>query len=63
MLQAVTDALGTVIQWVGSVISALITGGDTPGALNPLLPLFAIGVAVSALLLGVKAIKSFTWGS
>lgn len=60
MLEAVTSALTTVISWVGTVITALTS---TTGALNALLPLFAIGVAVSALLLGVKAIKSFTWGS
>lgn len=63
MLQAVTSALTTVIGWVGSVVSALVTGGETPGALNGLLPLLAVGVAVSALMLGVKAIRSFAWGA
>ena len=63
MLNAVTSALGTVIGWVGAVVSAVVTGGDTPGALNALLPLLAVGVAVSALLLGVKAIRSFAWGA
>ena len=60
MLEAVTTALGTVLDWVGTVINALV---GTDGALAPLLPLFAIGVAISALLLGVKVIKSFIWGS
>lgn len=60
MLDAVTSALGTVIQWVGSVVTALTT---TNGALAPLLPLLAIGVAVSALMLGVRAIRSFAWGA
>lgn len=60
MLTAVTDALGTVITWTGTVITALTS---TSGGLNALLPLFAITVAVSALLLGVKVIKSFVWGS
>lgn len=60
MIEAVTTALTTVIGWVGTVITAL-TG--TSGALNGLLPLFAIGVAISALLLGVKVIRSFTWGN
>lgn len=60
MLEAVTTALSTVIEWVGSVVTAL-TGTD--GALAPLLPLLAIGVAISALMLGVKAIKSFAWGT
>lgn len=59
MLQAVTSALTTVITWVGTVVSALL--GE--GALNELLPLFAIGVAISSLLLGIKVIKSLIWGS
>lgn len=59
MVEAVTAAIGTVIGWVGTVISAL-TG---TGALSALLPLFAIGIAISALLLGVKIIKSVVWGA
>lgn len=60
MLSAVTSALSTVIEWVGTVVTALV-GAD--GALSELLPLLAIGVAISALMLGVKAIKSFIWGA
>lgn len=60
MLEAVTTGLTTVIGWVGSVVTALTT---TNGELSALLPLLAIGVAVSALMLGVKAIKSFIWGA
>lgn len=60
MIEAVTTALTTVIGWVGTVVTAL-TGES--GALAGLLPLLAIGVAVSALMLGVKAIRSFAWGA
>lgn len=60
MLDAVTSGLTTVISWVGSVVDALVT---TDGALSALLPLLAIGVAVSALMLGIKAIRSFIWGA
>ena len=60
MIAAVTSALTTVIGWVGTVVTAL-TGES--GALAGLLPLLAIGVAVSALMLGVKAIRSFAWGA
>lgn len=60
MMEAVTTALGTVIEWVGTVVDALIT---TDGALTSLLPLLAVGVAISALMLGIKAIKSFIWGA
>ena len=60
MVDAVTAALTAVIGWVGSVVTAL-TG--TSGELKDLLPLLAIGIAVSALMLGVKAIRSFAWGA
>lgn len=60
MLEAVTTALGTVISWVGTVVDALIS---TDGGLSALLPLLAVGVAISALMLGIKAIKSFIWGA
>lgn len=60
MLEAVTTALTTVISWVGTVVTALTS---TDGALSALLPLLAVGVAISALMLGVKAIKSFIWGA
>ena len=60
MLEAVTQALTTVISWVGTVVTALTS---TDGQLSALLPLLAIGVAISALMLGVKAIKSFAWGT
>lgn len=60
MMEAVTTALTTVIGWVGTVVSALT---NTDGDLSALLPLMAIGIAISALMLGVKAIKSFAWGS
>lgn len=60
MIEAVTSALGTVIGWIGTVITS-ITGAE--GQLNELLPLFAIGIAISALLFGIKAIKSVIWGA
>ena len=60
MLEAVTSGLTTVVSWVGTVVDALV---KTDGALSALLPLLAIGVAVSALMLGIKAIRSFIWGA
>lgn len=60
MMESITTALSTVIDWVGTVVTALV--GES-GALKDLLPLMAIGIAISALMLGVKAIKSFAWGS
>lgn len=60
MMAAVTNALTTVISWVGTVVTSLTSES---GELSALLPLMAIGIAISALMLGVKAIKSFAWGS
>lgn len=60
MLAAVTSAITTVISWVGSVVTSLV--GEN-GELSELLPLFAIGIAISAILLGVKMIKSLVWGA
>lgn len=58
MIAAVTAALTTVIDWVGEVVNAITTGG-----LSSLLPLLAIGVAVSAFFMGIKAIRGVIWGS
>lgn len=58
MLEAVTNGLSTVIDWVGTVVTAVTTG-----ELSALLPLLAIGVSISALLLGVRVIRSVIWGA
>lgn len=60
MLTHVTNGITTVIGWIADVIDAII--GET-GALNDLAPLFAIGISISAILLGVKIVKSIVWGS
>lgn len=60
MLTAVTSAITTVISWVGTVVDSLVT---TDGQLAELLPLFAIGVAISAILLGIKVIRGMIWGA
>lgn len=59
-LDKITEALGSVMTWVKTVVDGLV-GAD--GALTELLPLFLVGVAISALLLGVKIIRSFIWGA
>lgn len=60
MVEAVTTGLTTVIGWVGTVIDAMTT---TDGQLAELLPLFAVGIAISAVLLGVSVIKKVVWGA
>ena len=60
MMAAVTSGISTVIGWVGEFITQLVT---ETGELNTLLPLFAIGIAVSAVFLGIKVIRSVVWGA
>lgn len=60
MLDAVTSAIATVLSWIGSVITSLTS---STGELKELLPLLAIGIAISAVMFGIKAIRSVTWGS
>lgn len=60
MLEAVSTGITTVIGWIGSVITAIV---GAEGQLNELLPLFAVGIAISAILFGIRAIKSIIWGA
>lgn len=60
MLEAVTTGLGTVIDWIGTVVNSMTT---TDGALADLLPLFAVGISISIVFLGIKGIKSIVWGA
>lgn len=60
MIAAVTSAISDILSWVGSVITSLTSAS---GELNALLPLFAIGVAVSAVMLGIRVIRGFIWGA
>lgn len=60
MISAIGDAFTGVIGWVGDYVSALV---GAEGALKELLPVFAIGIGVSVLMLGIKAVKSMTWGA
>lgn len=55
---AIGDALTQVIGWIGEVITALLSG-----ELSALLPLFALGVVVSVIMLAVRVVRSFTWGA
>lgn len=60
MLEAVSSGMTAVIGWVSTVVNALLSSS---GQLGELLPLFAIGVAISAILLAVKLIRSLIWGA
>lgn len=60
MLELVGNGITTVIGWIADVIQAVIL---TDGELHVLAPLFAIGISISAILLGIKLIKSLVWGA
>ena len=60
MLEAVTSGLTTVLDWIGTVVTSITS---TSGDLNALLPLFAVGIAISVVFLGIKAVKSIVWGA
>jgi hypothetical protein len=60
MLEAVGTGITSVIGWIGDIVTALTA---TDGALAPLLALFSVGIAISAVMLGVKVIKSLVWGA
>lgn len=57
-MSAIGSTLTEAIGWIGDVIDALLTG-----ELSALLPLFALGVVVSVIMLAVKVVRSFTWGA
>lgn len=60
MLSQVTSGITTVIGWIGTVLSALLTES---GALKDLAPLFAIGISISAIMLGIKVVRGIVWGA
>lgn len=60
MLTHVTSGIGTVIGWIGTVLEAIV---GSSGELAELGPLFAIGISISAILLGIKVVRSVIWGA
>ena len=60
MLTHVTTGIGTVIGWIGTVLDAIV--GST-GELAELGPLFAIGISISAIMLGIKVVRGIIWGA
>lgn len=60
MIAAIGDAFNGVMGWVGDFVTALTT---SDGVLNDMLPVFVLGIGVSLLMLGIRAVKSMTWGA
>lgn len=59
MIAAATEGLSTAIGWIGTVVTGLL--GEA-GELKDLLPLIGINIGISALMLGIKSIRTFSWG-
>lgn len=59
MLAAIGSAVTQLITWVGQVISAIVA----EGAMSDLLPVFAIGIGVSVILVAVKIIRKVCWSA
>lgn len=60
LMNAVGDALTTIIGFVGEVVTALV--GEA-GSLKDLLPLFAIGIAIAVFAWAFRAIRDVIWGA
>lgn len=60
MIEAVSAGLKSVIGWCGEVLTAVV---GAEGVLHDLLPLWAIGIAISAVMLGIKVMRGFAWGN
>lgn len=60
MLTAIGDVFTQLITWVGNFVTAL-TG--QAGVLKDLLPIFAIGIGISLLLVCVKIVRKVCWGA
>lgn len=59
-MTAVGTAVTSIISYIGQVTTALF---GSEGALADLLPFFAIGIACSVVLFGIKGIRSLVWGA
>ena len=60
LLTEIGTCLGDVVTWIGSVVTALTS---STGALHGLLPVFALGISVSVLILAISTIRKFTWAA
>lgn len=61
MVTALGNAFTSLIGYVGEFLTALT---DTEsGVLNGLLPLFAIGIGISLILVCVRIVRKVVWGA
>lgn len=60
MIEAIGSAITSMIDWLGDVVSAVV---GTDGALGALLPVFALAVAGTVVMFGIRVLRGFTWGA
>lgn len=58
MWSEVTKAFTSIISLVGEFLTAI-----TSGSLTGILPLFAVGIAISLVMVAVKIVRKVTWGA
>ena len=63
MWTAVASAFSSIIGLVGDFLTALISPATGGADLTALLPLFAVGIAISLILVSVKIVRKVTWGA
>lgn len=60
MLDAITTALTSVLSWFGTVVTSITS---STGALYPLLPIFAVGIAIAITYAVIRLVRSVAWGA
>lgn len=60
MITAIGSALTSMISWVGDVVTAVV---GAEGALNDLLPVFALAIGGTLIMFAIRIIRGFTWGA
>lgn len=60
---AVTSAFTSMLSLVGEFLTALVSPSTGGPDLTQLLPLFAIGIAISVVMVAVKIVRKVTWGA
>lgn len=60
MLEAIGSGLTQLVTWLGNVVNAIVA---TDGALGALLDVFALGIAATVVMFGIRVLRGFTWGA
>lgn len=58
ILTEIGSGVTNMLQWLGDVVQSVFSGD-----LAPLLPVFALAIASTCVMFGVKILRSFTYGA